>query len=106
MAIRNDVGARPLHSYRGATRGLNMRVNKHVVAAAMGTVMLAFSAASASAAYACNGNVCWVVKDRYEYPAESKVIIREEAWKPSAEIVVRDHGEGRGYWRDSAWTRW
>jgi hypothetical protein len=39
--------------------------------------MLAFSAVSASAAYACNGNVCWVVKEKYTYPSDSKVTVHE-----------------------------
>jgi hypothetical protein len=79
---------------------------KYVLAAVTATVMLAFSAATASAAYACVGNVCWLTKERYEYPAESKVIIREETWKPSADITIRERGQGRGYYRGSAWTSW
>jgi hypothetical protein len=83
-----------------------MTLNKYVLATGAGTMMLAFSAVSASAAYACVGNTCWVVKERYSYPAESKVIIREDTWRPGPEITVREHGEGRGYWRGDAWTRW
>ena len=83
-----------------------MTLSKYVLAAGAGTVMLAFSAASASAAYACSGNVCWVAKEKYDYPAESKVIVREETWKPSADITIRDAGTGRGYYRGSAWTSW
>lgn len=81
-------------------------LSKCVLAAVAATTMLAFSAVSASAAYACNGNVCWVVKDRHEYPAESKVIIREETWKPSADIVIREPREGRGYYVGSEWRTW
>ena len=81
-------------------------LSKYVLAAGTGTVMLAFSAASASAAYACNGNVCWVTKEKYAYPAESKVIIREETWKPSADITIREAGTGRGYYKGSVWTTW
>jgi hypothetical protein len=68
--------------------------------------MLAFTAVGASAAYACSGNVCWVVKERYEYPADSKVVIREESWKPSAEITIREPGAGRGYYVGSEWRTW
>jgi hypothetical protein len=93
----------PVALNRGAIRGVNM---KYVLAAVTATVMLAVSAASASAAYACVGNVCWLTKERYEYPAESKVIIREETWKPSADITIREHGTGRGYYKGSAWTTW
>ena len=80
-------------------------LSKYVFAAAIGTMLLAFSAVSASAAYACSGNVCWVIKERYTYPTESRVIIREETYRPGPEIVIREHGEGRGYWRGSAWTK-
>ena len=45
------------------------------------------------AAYAGNGNVCWLVKEKYSYPAESKIIIREETWKPSADITIREAQE-------------
>ena len=81
-------------------------LSKCVGAAATGACLLAFSTAVASAAYACNGNVCWVIKERYSYPAESKVIVREETWKPSAQIVIREHGAGRGYYVGSDWRTW
>ena len=81
-------------------------LSKYVLAAVTGTVMLAFSAASASAAYACVGNVCWVAKEKYVYPAESKVIIREETWKPTPDITIREAGSGRGYYKGSVWTTW
>jgi hypothetical protein len=68
--------------------------------------MLAFSAASASAAYACVGNVCWVAKEKYVYPTESKVIIREETWKPTPDITIREAGQGRGYYKGTVWTVW
>jgi len=81
-------------------------LSKYVLAAVAGTTMLAFSAVSASAAYACNGNVCWVVKEKYSYPADSKVIVREESWKPSADITIREPGAGRGYYIGSEWRSW
>jgi hypothetical protein len=81
-------------------------LRKYALAAIAGTTMLAFSAASASAAYACNGNVCWVVKEKYDYPTDSKVIVREESWKPSPEITIREHGAGRGYYVGSDWRTW
>jgi hypothetical protein len=81
-------------------------MSKYLVTTAAGAVLLAFSAASASAAYACNGNVCWVVKEKYSYPAESKVIVREETWKPSADITIREPREGRGYYVGSEWRTW
>lgn len=81
-------------------------MTKYLSAAATGAILLAFSAADASAAYACNGNVCWVIKERHTYPAESKVIIREETWKPSADIVIRTPREGRGYYVGTEWRTW
>ena len=88
----------------GTTRGLNM--SKYFFATAAGAVLLAFSAVNASAAYACNGNVCWTVKEKYTYPADSKVVVREETWKPSAEITIREPGAGRGYYVGSEWRTW
>jgi hypothetical protein len=81
-------------------------MSKYLVTAAAGAVLLAFSAVSASAAYACNGNVCWVVKEKYSYPADAKVVVREETWKPSADITIREHGAGRGYYVGSEWRTW
>jgi hypothetical protein len=67
----------------------------------------AFSAVSASAEIACNGDVCWHVKDRYEYPPTAKIIIHPDDWKwePSEHYSWREH-EGRGYWRGDRWTEW
>jgi hypothetical protein len=81
-------------------------MSKYLLTAAAGAILLAFSAASASAAYACNGNVCWVVKEKYTYPADAKVVIREESWKPSADITIREPREGRGYYVGSEWRTW
>ena len=81
-------------------------LSKYALAAVAGTTMLAFSAVNASAAYACNGNVCWVVKEKYTYPADAKVVIREESWKPSADITIREPREGRGYYVGSEWRTW
>jgi len=81
-------------------------LSKYFLAVVAGTTMLAFSAVSASAAYACNGNVCWVVKEKYSYPADSKVIVREDSWKPGADITIREPGAGRGYYVGSEWRSW
>jgi hypothetical protein len=81
-------------------------MSKYLFTAAASAVLLAFSAPSASAAYACNGNVCWVVKEKYTYPADSKVIVREETWKPSADITIREPGAGRGYYVGTEWRSW
>jgi hypothetical protein len=81
-------------------------MSKYLLGAAASAVLLAVSSVSASAAYACNGNVCWVVKEKHTYPAESKVIIREETWKPSADITIRESGSGRGYYVGTEWRTW
>jgi len=73
---------------------------------AAGAVLLAFSAVSASAAYACNGNVCWQTKEKYTYPADSKVVVHEESWKTSADITIREPGAGRGYYAGTEWRTW
>jgi hypothetical protein len=69
--------------------------------------VLAISAVSASAAIVCSGNVCWHTTERYEYPADARVTIREDTWKPApdAKITFREH-VGRGYWRDDKWVEW
>ena len=67
--------------------------------------MLALSAAGASAAVVCSGNVCWHTTERYEYPPDARVVVHEDTWTPSAGITIREH-EGRGYWRGDTWTTW
>ncbi len=78
---------------------------KALIGAAMGAGILAFSASGALAYVACSGNTCWHVKERYDYPPASKVIIHEDSWKPTAGITFREH-EGRGYWHGDTWTDW
>jgi hypothetical protein len=62
-------------------------------------------AASASGQVVCNGNVCWRTTERYDYPADSGVIIREPGWTPGPGITFRER-TGRGYWRDDTWVEW
>ena len=81
-------------------------MKKYLFAAAAGTALLAFSAVTASAAYVCSDNVCWTTKETYEYPKESKVVVREEAWKPDTTVVIKEPGSGRGYYRGGVWTTW
>jgi hypothetical protein len=50
--------------------------------------------------------VCWVVKEKYNYPADAKVVVREESWKPSADITIREPGAGRGYYVGTEWRTW
>ena len=81
-------------------------MKKYLFAGFAGAALLAFSAVSASAAYVCSGNVCWTAKEKYEYPAEAKVVVREETWKPDASITIRESGSGRGYYVGSEWRTW
>jgi hypothetical protein len=76
---------------------------KVIVIALMGAAALAVSSATASAAVACSGNVCWHVTEKYEYPPSSHVTIHEDTWKAGPEITFREH-KGRGYWAGDVWT--
>jgi hypothetical protein len=80
-----------------------MQMHKALIGAVMGAGVLAFSASGALAYVACTGSVCWHAKERYTYPADGKVVIHEDSWKPAAGIKFREH-EGRGYWKGDAWT--
>jgi hypothetical protein len=80
---------------------------KVLISALLGAGMLALSGASASAAIACSGNVCWHIHETYTYPSDAKVIIHEDNWKwgPQEKYSFREH-EGRGYWRGDDWVQW
>ena len=77
---------------------------KSLLGSLIGAGVLALSAATASAAVVCSGNVCWHTHETYEYPAESRVIVHPDNWRwgPSERYTWREH-EGRGYWRDDRW---
>jgi hypothetical protein len=81
--------------------------SKVLLTTTIGAGMLALSAATASAGIACVGPVCWHTTERYEYPRESRVVVHEDTWKPSADakVTFREH-KGRGYWRDDKWVEW
>ncbi len=80
-------------------------VRKTLLGAAMGAGVLAFSAASASAAIVCNGNVCWHVHQRYSYPPTAHVIVHPDTWHAGPTITFHEH-TGRGYWNGDRWTTW
>jgi hypothetical protein len=91
--------------FEGQSEVWNMTTpSKYLFAAVTSAILLAFSAVSASAAYACVGSVCWMDKEKYRYPAASKVVIRKESWKPGPRVTIREPGEGRGYYRRDVWT--
>jgi hypothetical protein len=79
-------------------------LDQATVGIALGVGVLALSAASASAEIACRRNVCWHVNERYEYPAEARVIIHPDNWHwgRNEHYAWREH-EGRGYWRGGRW---
>ena len=66
---------------------------------------LGASSVSASAAISCVDNVCWHTTERYSYPAEAKVKIYEDTWKPAPGVSIRwRERTGRGYWRGDSWV--
>jgi hypothetical protein len=80
-------------------------VSKVVIATALGASALAFSAANASAAIACTGNVCWHSHEKYEYPPSANITVHEDTWKAGPSVTFREH-EGRGYWKGNTWSEW
>jgi hypothetical protein len=78
---------------------------KIALATAATAGLLAASAMSASASIICSGNVCWHTTERYEYPADARVVVHEDSWKPAPEVKItfREH-TGRGYWREDKWV--
>ena len=82
-----------------------MSFSKTLLNAALGASALALTTASASAGIACVGLVCWHTTERYAYPADSRVVIHEDSWKPEPGVTWREH-TGRGYWRDDKWVEW
>jgi len=80
-------------------------ISKAFIGTVLGAGALAFSAVSASAVVACSGDVCWHVKEKYEYPPSAHVTVHEDAWKAGPTIKFREH-EGRGYWNGDRWTEW
>jgi hypothetical protein len=81
--------------------------SKTMIGTVLGAGFLALSAASASAAIVCNGNVCWHAQELYEYPPEARVIIHPDNWRwePGERFAWREH-PGRGYWRAEQWIDW
>ncbi len=82
-------------------------LSKTLLGATAGVGLLALSAASASAAIVCSGNVCWHTHESYAYPPEARVIVHPDGWRwgPRERFSWREH-EGRGYWRRGDWVEW
>jgi hypothetical protein len=72
-----------------------MSLRKVLLTTVAGAGALAFSALSAGV---CSGNVCWHVKEKYDYPPTADVVVHEDSWKAGPDITFREH-EGRGYWK-------
>jgi hypothetical protein len=82
-----------------------MTLTKVLLGAMAGAAILASSVMTASAAIVCNGNVCWHVHERYNYPPNAGVVIHDDDWRAGPGITFREH-PGRGYWRDDRWEEW
>ena len=82
-----------------------MTLTKVLLGATAGAAILASSVMTASAAIVCNGNVCWHVHERYNYPPSAGVIIHDDDWRAGPGITFREHA-GRGFWRDDRWEEW
>jgi hypothetical protein len=84
-----------------------MRASKLLLSGALTAFALVASAVSASAAIVCSGLVCWHVTERYDYPADSRVVVHPDDWKwgPNERYTWRERS-GRGYWRDDKWVEW
>src|ERR1700750_2680584 len=55
--------------------------------------LLALSTASASAAIACRGDICWRVHEPYAYPPPPMVVIHPDYWRPpTASIIIHQEG--------------
>ena len=82
-------------------------LGKSILAATVGVAALVCTSLTASAYIACTGNVCWHVKERHDYPASARVVIRDDdwKWKSHERYSWREH-EGRGYWNGSRWNTW
>jgi hypothetical protein len=80
-------------------------MRKLILACVVGAGALALSVLNASAAIVCTGDVCWHAHDSYDYPAEARVTVHEDAWEAGPSIRFREH-EGRGYWKGDDWTAW
>lgn len=82
-------------------------LSKTLLSALVGAGAVAVSAAGASAAIACAGNVCWHAHERYEYPAGARIVVHEDGWRWGAHEHYRwrEH-EGRGYWNGRRGTSW
>jgi hypothetical protein len=107
-----DRPVRNAHGFQRAAIGLNKERNmsstsRLLLMSTLGAGALVASVVSASAGIACIGPICWHATDRYDYPADSRVVVHEDAWKPApdARVTWREH-TGRGYWRDEKWVEW
>jgi len=80
---------------------------KSLLCAAATACVLGLSGASASAAIACSGRVCWHTQESYDYPHRAHIVVHEDNWRwgPREHYTFREH-EGRGYWRGGRWTEW
>lgn len=77
-----------------------------ISAVLFGLGLVSLGATSASARIACNEEGdCWHTTTVYEYPSEAHIVVHEDNWKwgDKDHFAWREH-EGRGFWRNHAWT--
>lgn len=59
-----------------------------LIATSAAAGLLALSAASASAAIACQGDFCWRIHSRYPYPPSPTIVIHPDYWRPPTATMV------------------
>jgi hypothetical protein len=79
-------------------------ISKILIGAAMGMAVAALPMTNAAAEIVCSGDTCWHTHERYEYPADARIVVHPDNWRwgSSEHYTWREH-EGRGYWRDQRW---
>jgi hypothetical protein len=82
-------------------------LGKAILGAIVAAFALAGSWQSATAAVACNGNVCWHIHENYLYPPGTNVIVHPDGWSwgPGDRYEWREH-DGQGYWRGDDWVEY
>src|SRR5215475_9090616 len=56
-------------------------LNKTILGAAVAACALAGFFSGASAAVACNGNICWHAHENYIYPPGTHVVVHPDDWQ-------------------------
>jgi hypothetical protein len=70
------------------------RTRRALVATGLAAGLVAFSTASASAAIACRGDVCWHVHQSYVYPPSTTIVIHPDYWMPPPRVIIHPDSWG------------